>query len=412
MVGQKWLQQSDSTRLTPTTSTVSKHGRICHPVFDREWANTIHVYEVLQHIFGMLMSLESRDAIDELATLRFYEDPAEGRRLVSNYITRFASAPLEVLEAEILSGNDTSSLAPSDISRDDDVMSVASDATIQATPQGSSKDKWSFKSSSVVGTPDAQVSKPVLFHAKAVQTYQSFAEGHLGFTEGQFIRVTNTGASSGTDLTCGWWEGEYTTALGKVIFGRFPSKSVVRADPPQPPGRNILSLSKDSPPYRAKAIYTYHSTHATDLQFEKDQDITVTAKFDKDWLRGELIDTAGNTKSGIFPAAYVVRVGSLGSISPFNKLRSSIKSGSRSSISGYLSSQRNPGRGGEAAASNGTRPPPLMSLGGAGPSSGQLPLTESNLANVPGAEPPSDGWRVIGRRASFFGMLKKAGGTK
>ena len=35
-----------------------QHGRVCHPIFDREWNPHMHVYEVMQHIFGMLMSLE------------------------------------------------------------------------------------------------------------------------------------------------------------------------------------------------------------------------------------------------------------------------------------------------------------------------------------------------------------------
>lgn len=37
---------------------ISKHGRVCHPIFDREWNSRIHVYEVLQNIYGILMTLE------------------------------------------------------------------------------------------------------------------------------------------------------------------------------------------------------------------------------------------------------------------------------------------------------------------------------------------------------------------
>ncbi len=39
-------------------NTPGQHGRICHPIFDREWSNNTHIYQMLQHIFGMLMSLE------------------------------------------------------------------------------------------------------------------------------------------------------------------------------------------------------------------------------------------------------------------------------------------------------------------------------------------------------------------
>ena len=38
--------------------TGSKHGQICHEIFNREWHNGIHVYEVLQHIWGIFFSLE------------------------------------------------------------------------------------------------------------------------------------------------------------------------------------------------------------------------------------------------------------------------------------------------------------------------------------------------------------------
>ena len=45
--------------LTPVLHpNVSKHGRICHAVFDREWASTINIHQVLEQIYGMLMHIE------------------------------------------------------------------------------------------------------------------------------------------------------------------------------------------------------------------------------------------------------------------------------------------------------------------------------------------------------------------
>ena len=45
--------------LTPVLHpNVSKQGRICHPVFDREWNSSIRIYQVLEQIYGMLMSIE------------------------------------------------------------------------------------------------------------------------------------------------------------------------------------------------------------------------------------------------------------------------------------------------------------------------------------------------------------------
>ena len=94
-----------------------------------------------------------------------------------------------------------------------------------------------------------------------------------------------------------------------------------------------------------------------------------------------------------------------------------LSGGSRtSSISGYLANQRGPGGARSAA-----RPPPLMATEGQA-SVRSLPLTEGNLANVPGSgaggagsrgtNEGSGSGRRLGRRASFFGMLKRAGSTK
>ena len=45
--------------LTPVLHpNVSKHGRICHAVFDREWSSTINIHQVLEQIYGMLMHIE------------------------------------------------------------------------------------------------------------------------------------------------------------------------------------------------------------------------------------------------------------------------------------------------------------------------------------------------------------------
>ena len=40
------------------TDNSAQHGRICHEIFSREWQTGIHVFEVLQHIWGIFFSLE------------------------------------------------------------------------------------------------------------------------------------------------------------------------------------------------------------------------------------------------------------------------------------------------------------------------------------------------------------------
>lgn len=37
---------------------ITKHGRVCHPIFDREWTPSTRVFMVLQQLYGILMSLE------------------------------------------------------------------------------------------------------------------------------------------------------------------------------------------------------------------------------------------------------------------------------------------------------------------------------------------------------------------
>jgi len=86
---------------------ITKHGRICHPIFDREWTAHTHVYEVLQQVFGIFMSLESRDAIDPLFTLTFWTDPASGRREVERYVQRFASRTRQQLRQDIIGATST-----------------------------------------------------------------------------------------------------------------------------------------------------------------------------------------------------------------------------------------------------------------------------------------------------------------
>jgi len=83
---------------------ITKHGRVCHPIFDREWSSSIRLYEVLQHIWGLLMSIESRDAVDPFFTLKFWTDHQSGISEVQQYIRRFASRNRQQHRAEILSG--------------------------------------------------------------------------------------------------------------------------------------------------------------------------------------------------------------------------------------------------------------------------------------------------------------------
>ncbi|KAL5320182.1 hypothetical protein ACEPPN_010983 [Leptodophora sp. 'Broadleaf-Isolate-01'] len=113
-LGQDFPRRPPSARfITPILHpNITKHGRVCHPIFDREWTPATRVYQVLQQLYGIMMSLEARDAVDPLSALRFWSDPAEGQRMVENYITRFARRSRALHRIDII-GDDVSSTASS-----------------------------------------------------------------------------------------------------------------------------------------------------------------------------------------------------------------------------------------------------------------------------------------------------------
>jgi len=80
---------------------ITKHGRICHPIFDREWRPNIHVYEVLQHMWSLLMSFEIRDAIEPMFTLKTWTAKESAHNDVSEYIKHFASTSRAKRSVEI-----------------------------------------------------------------------------------------------------------------------------------------------------------------------------------------------------------------------------------------------------------------------------------------------------------------------
>lgn len=47
----------------------------------------MHIYEVLQSVYGILMTLEVRDAVDPMSTLKFWTDPESSQREVAQYVS-------------------------------------------------------------------------------------------------------------------------------------------------------------------------------------------------------------------------------------------------------------------------------------------------------------------------------------
>lgn len=46
----------------------------------------MHIYQVLQSVYGILMTLEVRDAVDPMSTLKFWTDPGSSNSEVAQYV--------------------------------------------------------------------------------------------------------------------------------------------------------------------------------------------------------------------------------------------------------------------------------------------------------------------------------------
>ncbi|QLQ81120.1 hypothetical protein HG537_0E04750 [Torulaspora globosa] len=64
-------------------------------------------------------------------------------------------------------------------------------------------------------------------------------------------------------------------------------------------------MSEPETPFEVVAHYAFKSEHEDDLNFDKDQIITVTSVEDDEWYFGEYVDRDGNVLEGIFPKNFV-----------------------------------------------------------------------------------------------------------
>lgn len=64
-------------------------------------------------------------------------------------------------------------------------------------------------------------------------------------------------------------------------------------------------MNEPETPFQVVAHYPFKSEHEDDLNFDKDQVITVTSVEDDEWYFGEYVDTEGNVLEGIFPKSFV-----------------------------------------------------------------------------------------------------------
>ncbi|TEY35482.1 hypothetical protein BOTCAL_0589g00040 [Botryotinia calthae] len=72
---------------------VSKHGRICHEIFDDGWKSSFHIHDILKTVFTLFENPKAScdAAIDELATLKLWTDRVTADTEIKKYVTRFAT---------------------------------------------------------------------------------------------------------------------------------------------------------------------------------------------------------------------------------------------------------------------------------------------------------------------------------
>ncbi|XP_046999743.1 intersectin-1 [Schistocerca americana] len=147
--------------------------------------------------------------------------------------------------------------------------------------------------------------------ATVIAPYQATSSEQLSLQRGQLIMIRKK-------TTTGWWEGELQAKGKKRQIGWFPAsyvKLLGGSNKGTPVKQEDTSLQQQqqqqqqqqpaqeaSQPAteKVKALYPYSALNDDELSFEKDDIITVVAKEEPSWWRGEL-----KGATGLFPSNYV-----------------------------------------------------------------------------------------------------------
>ncbi|KAK3660943.1 hypothetical protein LTR22_007771 [Elasticomyces elasticus] len=104
---------------------INAHGRICAPIFDRDWTSDTTMGMLIDTVFGLLMQPETNDPINTTATLAFHHDQVEYSDQVREFVSKYASKTKEEWRAELLGEE----WADEEDAEEDDVMSDDVDAS-------------------------------------------------------------------------------------------------------------------------------------------------------------------------------------------------------------------------------------------------------------------------------------------
>ncbi|XP_026300046.1 intersectin-1 isoform X8 [Apis mellifera] len=132
---------------------------------------------------------------------------------------------------------------------------------------------------------------------QVIAPYEATSSEQLDLQKGQLIMIRKK-----TDS--GWWEGELQARGKKRQIGWFPASYVKPLTSSSNRSTPVSHGYQDSPTdpniERVMALYPYQAQNEDELSFEKGDVITVLAKDEAAWWKGEL-----NGMSGVFPSNYV-----------------------------------------------------------------------------------------------------------
>ncbi|KAF5294447.1 hypothetical protein FQR65_LT01573 [Abscondita terminalis] len=134
--------------------------------------------------------------------------------------------------------------------------------------------------------------------ASVIAPYQASSPEQLSLQRGQLIMIRKK-----TDS--GWWEGELQAKGRKRQVGWFPASYVkILNSSGRTSGRttpvSTTRIQQEVVIDKVVALYPYSAANPDELSFSKDDIISVTAREEPSWWRGEL-----NGVSGLFPSNYV-----------------------------------------------------------------------------------------------------------
>ncbi|CAH2006415.1 unnamed protein product [Acanthoscelides obtectus] len=207
-------------------------------------------------------------------------------KLTSNveYASSISDAPSEGVSAEAVK-TALESVTSQQSQADNEVSQLTQTSKKSISEQGSQN------GGQVVKTKKTEI-------ASVIAPYQSTSPEQLSLARGQLIMIRKK-----TDS--GWWEGELQAKGRKKQVGWFPASYVkVLNSSGKMSGRttpvSTTRMQQEIIIDKVIALYPYTALNPDELTFNKDDIISVTARDEEAWWKGEL-----NGVSGLFPSNYV-----------------------------------------------------------------------------------------------------------